>query len=241
MSKSGLFKIHINYQSRRSYPQYEVEFTNVAKTWMSIIRGPQISLTINIRVVKVGEGQILGQAGPTEGIRIGKKVFPVAGVMEFDVWDIEQMKKEGTLHDVILHDMGHVLGIGCLWDDYLSDPVYSGKYALRGPSGGLRGGGGLREYEGGLLESGGLRTSGGCDGNWRETIFRTELMTGHYPEKEGVTEPLRQHIMGSLQDLGYGVDTSKSDLYTVPSNFQSFINLGSRPPFRILNAGKAKL
>ena len=32
--------------------------------------------------------------------------------MRFDLFDIENMEIEGTLYEVILHEMGHVLGVG---------------------------------------------------------------------------------------------------------------------------------
>jgi hypothetical protein len=266
---SGLFRIVIDYLSKRTYPHYEKEFIKAAETWMRIVRNPYITLIITVRVIKVGDGQILGhKAGPTKGVKIGKKVFPISGVMEFDVWDVEQMIKEKTLHEAILHDMGHVLGIGCLWDDYLSDPVYSGNNnslrvsagrslsSLRGGGlrestgnlrGGLRGSSGAGSLkgsgEGNLLESGGgLRASGGCEDHWRETVFRTDIMSGRYPEKGDVTVPLRQNIIGSLLDIGYGVDNSQAELYPVASKSQSFINLGTRPTFKVLTSiGKSKL
>ncbi len=36
--------------------------------------------------------------------------------MSFDIADLAQMEADGTLHDVIAHEMGHVLGVGTVWD-----------------------------------------------------------------------------------------------------------------------------
>lgn len=60
-----------------------------------------------------GEGGILGSAAPIyyvtfeDGIR-----RPVTGVMKFDVDDLNNMDENGVLEGVIMHEMGHVLGIG---------------------------------------------------------------------------------------------------------------------------------
>ena len=36
--------------------------------------------------------------------------------MSFDTADLAQMAADGTLVDVITHEMGHVIGIGTIWD-----------------------------------------------------------------------------------------------------------------------------
>ena len=44
-------------------------------------------------------------------------LLPAKGVMFFDTADLAEMEREGTLNDVITHEMGHVLGIGTIWRD----------------------------------------------------------------------------------------------------------------------------
>jgi len=151
---------------------------------------------------------------------------------------------EGSLNAVILHEMGHVIGVGTLWNDYLSgdiqNPVYTGKNALRE----------YRTLTGRRNTSIPVENTGGegtALGHWRETTFHTELMTG-YAEPAGVPMPLSRMTVGCLQDLGYTVDITKSDPYTLPSNSQSaFININqkvrcncTRPAFSIINS-KSKL
>jgi len=62
-----------------------------------------------------GAGRVLGQAGPTH-VRTGS-LLPCKGVMAFDVADLADMEANGSLVDVIIHEMGHVIGIGTLWHD----------------------------------------------------------------------------------------------------------------------------
>lgn len=61
-----------------------------------------------------GPGGVLGQAGPC-GFRSGT-LMPALGAMEFDVDDLASIEGLGLLEATILHEMGHVLGFGILWD-----------------------------------------------------------------------------------------------------------------------------
>jgi hypothetical protein len=47
--------------------------------------------------------------------------------MQFDTADLASMQANGTLNDVITHEMGHVLGIGTIWT---AKGVLSGSYTL---------------------------------------------------------------------------------------------------------------
>ena len=62
-----------------------------------------------------GVNGVLEQAGP-ERIRSGSFI-PATGTMEFDTADLKSMERNGTLGDVITHEMGHVLGFGTIWSD----------------------------------------------------------------------------------------------------------------------------
>ena len=82
-------------------------------------------------------------SGPETGASIGK-INPVngelflqvaRGSMTFDTADIEAMIADGSYEDVIIHEVGHVLGIGTLWtfnglhSGISGDPVYNGPLA----------------------------------------------------------------------------------------------------------------
>ena len=59
-----------------------------------------------------GVGNVLGSAGPCSGflesVDKAGTFLPVLGQMTFDVDDLANLISEGTLEDVILHEMGHV-------------------------------------------------------------------------------------------------------------------------------------
>ena len=125
-------------------------FQAAAARWMEIITDdlpPVIIAGESIRGVVIdtqgvlidgagtpGEGNVLGQAGPTI-IRI-PSMLPVRGSMQFDTFDLLSLEVQGQLENVIVHEMGHVLGIGTLWSDHnllvragTSDPVFVGPHA----------------------------------------------------------------------------------------------------------------
>lgn len=58
-----------------------------------------------------GAGGTLGSAGPT-GVWSEFRGISYSGQMEFDSSDIAQMERDGTFEGVILHEMGHVIGVG---------------------------------------------------------------------------------------------------------------------------------
>jgi hypothetical protein len=164
-----------------------------------------------------GPGQILGQAGPTRlrPPNAGSAAFlPAKGKMAFDTADLKQMEKNGTLNDVITHEMGHVLGIGTIWGHKsllkgsgTTNPTFIGQNAMN-EYGVLRGSGPKPvpvENMGG---------AGTADAHWRETVFRNELMTGFVGT---AGNPLSRITVGSLQDLGYVVDMNAAEAYNLPN------------------------
>jgi hypothetical protein len=61
------------------------------------------------------------------------------GYMHLDVADVAQLAASGQLQDVVLHEMGHILGIGTLWADrnYVlnpgsANPRYTGTAGVQG-------------------------------------------------------------------------------------------------------------
>lgn len=156
-----------------------------------------------------GAGKVLGEAGPCY-VRSGTSL-PVVGYLKLDAGDLRQMESGGTLDDVVLHEIGHVLGLGTLWDGAAlvtgagsDDPRYTGAR-------------GIAEYRalGGTdaavpVENTG--TEGTRDGHWRESVFGNELMTGYIG---GVPNPLSRLTIASLQDLGYGALSAAASGYAI--------------------------
>lgn len=200
----------------------DVVFTNfdVANT-CGVSGLPVLNETIDDLVIYAsvqdidGAGKILAQAGPCAFRNRAAGFLTTVGVMEFDSADIDRIAANGTLQDVITHEMLHVLGIGTLWSAHdllqaegTSTVTYLG---VRGTQGCLESNG-LPVCGGGVpVENNGV--PGTTDSHWRETTFRSELMTG-FVNQGGM--PLSAITVGSLQDLGYTVNPFAADPYTVP-------------------------
>jgi hypothetical protein len=206
-------------------------FKAAADRWATVIVGDLPDVVIQGQVIDDllieasgtaidGPGGILGQAGPTHlrPAGAGAAAFiPAKGRMQFDTADLANMQSNGTLNDVITHEMGHVLGIGTIWTT---------KGLLAGANGNnptFTGTNARKEY--GILKGTGpaavpVENTGGPgtrNSHWRETVFRNELMTGFVG---GRPNPLSRLTVASLKDLGYVVDPNKAEPYTLPNLLQ---------------------
>jgi len=165
-----------------------------------------------------GEGQVLGRAGPR--LLRPDSMLPAMGMMEFDTADLSRMEAEGTLENVIVHEMGHVLGIGSLWGSPFFDfvrgaggmnPLFFGPNAMS-EFGALLGASESRPVP--VANTGGAGTR---DAHWRESVFGPELMTGFI---SGGINPLSRLTIASLLDMGYEVDLDTAEPYALPSTLE---------------------
>lgn len=159
-----------------------------------------------------GPGRVLGQAGPC-GLR--NTGLPFAGVLTLDSEDLQPLIGSITLTHIIAHEIGHILGIGTLWQRFnlvqgtgTDDPRFSGQQAVAAYQ--ALGGAGLVPLE----NQGGQGT---VEGHLRETVFDRALMTG-FSEQRGVFQPLTRVSIGSLADIGYQVDLSAADPFSLGSS-----------------------
>eukprot|EP00930_Biecheleria_cincta_P058339 TRINITY_DN4417_c0_g1_i2.p1 TRINITY_DN4417_c0_g1~~TRINITY_DN4417_c0_g1_i2.p1 ORF type:complete len:440 (-),score=25.09 TRINITY_DN4417_c0_g1_i2:30-1256(-) len=221
-------------------PTLKRYFKEAAEKWSSVIRGHNLAqgrdvhLTIEYSFVDIdGAYGVLGAAGPTEADKFrdegsGKsRYLPTKGVMKFDKGDI---KSGHNWKAVILHEMGHVLGIGSLWtvgnimvncDKGYYTPVFddAASRAYVGLGGQLAWG--FTEDTVPEIE----RDGGGGTAcvHWDNQAFQNELMTGYIAK----TSPLSIITIGGLEDLGYAVDYRHADTYKVPRRVS---RLAAPPP-----------
>lgn len=164
-----------------------------------------------------GAGGILGQAGP-DALRSGSRL-PYHGTMQFDSADLASMEANGTLYEVILHEMGHVLGIGTIWQTLgllsgagTTDPHFLGSRAATEYNAIFGTSISYVPVEG--LPSG----PGSRDGHWRESVFGNEIMT---PYISGAGNPISRVTVASLADIGYTVNMAAADFYARPGSITS--------------------
>jgi hypothetical protein len=156
--------------------------------------------------------------------------------MFFDTDDLAFLEEFAVLDEVIVHEMGHVLGVGTLWN--------FGRQLLQGTNADPRfvGPNGVAGY----LDVGGRGGSipveedfgpGTALAHWDEDTFDEELMTGFI----GIGEsPLSIMTVGSMADLGYSVNSAAAEDYRV-SGRQERVAPAETSGQRIDLAGREKL
>lgn len=177
-----------------------------------------------------GPGGVLARAGAFYVRNGGPDHFlPTYGIMEFDEAEFEPggfyYGNDAALAAVILHEMGHVLGIsrafwiplgliegnrssaeGCSNVALGDDPRYKGT---------LGNDAWVNFYQADSAQVP-IANENGCgtaDSHWREIYLDDEIMTGF---AAGGSEPLSRVTIGALADLGYGVDFDAADAWSLP-------------------------
>ena len=142
---------------------------------------------------------IVASGGPDV---LRESLLPVVGCVAFDFQSWESSAKVSL--NLALHEMGHVLGIGTIWDDFLQNP--SGDRHFTGPRA-------IAAFD----DAGGRNYTGAKvpvekDGShWRFSVLSGELMASNN------IVALSAITIQALADLGYVVDVTQAVPYTLPS------------------------
>ena len=153
--------------------------------------------------------------------------LPVATEIVLDRDNVNALS-DTDLAGVLLHEIGHTLGFGlATWTDLdllqdrslgvngrpivpAPDTHFSGANAIAA----FNAAGGT-SYEGAKVPVENARGGrGGQDGHWRESVFDHEVMTAFF---SAGPEVLSAITIQSLVDMGYEVDATQADAYTLPA------------------------
>jgi hypothetical protein len=176
------------------------------------------SVVVYVTIASLGAG-ILASSGPCI-VRTANSLT-VIGTMTFSPTYIQQLFNNSQLNEVALHEIQHVLGFGTLWSS-VSPPLIINAGTAQTAFTGAMGIAACRQLGGSqadclpgvLLENTG--GPGTADSHWRRTIFTPELMVGVIAPV-GTAMPLSAMTIAAEGDLGYAVNASMADAYTVPS------------------------
>jgi hypothetical protein len=169
-----------------------------------------------------GRSKTLAQSGPcfVRQNELGEPDFrTVIGVMKFDTADVAPLIAANALESTILHEMMHVVGLGTFWEEKnlaITSDTVNARYV--GPAGvaGCQGVGGTVTCASSVPIENCVGQSpcgaGQLFSHWRETTFRTELMTAYL---NSGTDPLSSMSIKSFEDLNYTVNTAAADAYTI--------------------------
>jgi hypothetical protein len=233
-------------------------FQNAAARWSAIITADEPNTPVNITTSKCGTGSpslnmtiddlvifaaiqpidgpngVLGSAGPCIIRDVPEGSLPLLGLMRFDAADMAELEVTGQFGAVIVHEMGHVLGIGTMWSEF---------GLLHSPSGAtpvdtwFSGSNAIAAFNaiGGSTYTGGQKVpventggQGTANAHWRESVLNNELMTGYL---DNGSNPLSLLTVRSLTDIGYEVDTDAADPFSVTLSLRAGgagVNLGRK-------------
>ena len=159
---------------------------------------------------------------PTAGIGFSFQIrasdsLPILSAVLLNSDLLDEMEDEGLLEKLMLHELGHCLGVGISWDhfgllynssrqNHTADTYFAGFQARRAFD--QLGG---RSYQGRKVPV----QQGGDDVHWRTSVFGDELMTLDWTWPYHA--PLSRITVASLDDIGYEVNLDAADAYRVPS------------------------
>jgi hypothetical protein len=200
----------------------QIHFLRAARRWSEVITGdlPEAGgiddLVIAVDISDMdGVGGVLGEARI-----IGQRPngLPFHSEIVLDAADFAALKASGGLFAVIVHEIGHALGIGGeRWNALV--------VGLGGPSPSFRGARAIAEYDRlagaqgamkGVPVEGSASQEGSRDSHWSEHVFMDEVMTPRL-HNDGAA-PLSRLTVAALADLGYVVNISAADHYTLASS-----------------------
>ena len=199
-------------------------------------------LRIDVRLQRIdGRGGTVGLAGACVRRPGG---LPVIGVVTIDTADLPRFGPEG-LRRVAVHEVAHVLGYGTSFqwhalvansavqylednpgDTTLPDTHFAGTAAVSAFDELLAG----ATYSGAKVpveNDTAKYDQAGLDAHWRDAVFESELMTASISTDPRISQPLSKVTIAALADLGYRVDYTQADSYSLPSASQSLLRVQS--------------
>lgn len=188
-------------------------------------------LLLFVQIVPIdGPGNTVAKAGPCSVHN--PSGLSQMGLLQLDSTDMELLLGQGTLDNMVTHELGHVLGFGTLWFSRSllggsgSDPVFTGASA-RAEFTAL-----FPAYPGTPVPIENVGDVGTRDSHWRRSVFNNELMQGF----SAAVMPMSRVTVGSLADIGYVVDLSKADAFSFRPSVRTLGSVGASFENDVLDA-----
>ena len=219
-------RLHLaNGQSKAWSDTLKQPYIHAANKWLSALAGVEgkakHTLTIQITVNTLENAN--GIAGPSEEEQVGQFMLPVEGQLIVGNHTYESGFDPTEFNANILHEMGHIMGLGTVTEDFTVNDKNAGGPVFRGVDSNQ----GAKYYNqiyGTAVDFFPMSDDKGhlYDYVWQDDRQRTLADGRHLP-------PLTQEVMangtvlgkvtlGVLDDIGYIVDYSAAETYTRPFN-----------------------
>ncbi len=232
-SGTSAFDVEFVFKNFTPTAAKKAVFDAAEARWERIIRNSLPDYTVDgevvddLRIEVELSPQALGTAAANVKILRFESHLPAVSWMKFDETFYGSLSDE-RLKSVILHEMAHALGFSATahrWRHYLRgrrkydrigdeipDTHFLGPLAIAAfdDAGGADYAGAKTPVENGVTRF----TSGSVDHHWRESVLGDELMTSLFDFDEPA--PLSAVTVQALADIGYVVDVTQADPYTLP-------------------------
>ena len=190
--------------------------TQAARVWENLISFSSFSGTHNLSINIEGvfsNNNVLASAGPTTFTTdTNRRLMPVTGLSDINTrFNTTYNNNPGFLQSVMVHEIGHILGIGTIWESNerslinRASSTYNANTYAGWAYGELRG----------TFQQTAVPIEPQVFGHWNEATFRRELMTP-FAEAVGTPMPLSQLTVASLRDIGWNVNYGAAEPYTLP-------------------------
>lgn len=157
--------------------------------------------------------QLLTTTGDPGVLEAGDRLLPTSGDIVLNQFYFDDYNQDPSyIADIVRHEMGHVLGIGSLWDYNEGlinrrDSTYSADTYAGAVYGEMLG----------TFEQTAVPIEPFVNGHWDESVFESELLT---PQAEGIGAemPLSNLTIASLRDLGWNVNFGVAEDFMLGSS-----------------------
>ena len=172
---------------------------------LSVPAGEQID-NLRIYITKFDKitpyGPARGYGGP---VLLRSNSLPIIGCIGIDI--AISSRFDDLLWEIGLHEIGHVLGIGTIWEDSGMFRELNGDVHFAGPQA-------IAAFDqaGGADYQGAKVPTEPDGGHWHHSVLTGELMV---PSNGGALSAI---TLQALSDLGYSVDLAEADPYVLPSS-----------------------
>lgn len=209
-----------DWQYRRLQRRVRAVFREAVSRWKAVLigwprQGPD-QLVVDVRFGRIdgADGPIVASGHPTDWSR-PKPGFPKRGEIRIDAEDFEELAlAPDVLFDVVLHELGHVFGLGTAWKrrgrrlvrrDASGNWHYVGDLGVEAFTALVRPGHGSQGVPVSAHGAGKDRSF-----HWDEQVLRLEIMSTELTQaRTGVhagSNVISAVTVGALADLGYRVD-----------------------------------
>ena len=176
------------------------------------------TLTLNVVASSLtGPGDVLAVGGPRQlRVDTNGNRLPLSGHIQLSIDKLDELETNPTLANrIILHETGHALGFGTLWDFASRDLTrFDSDLDLFVYSANTSAGEAYADLINASNPTPVPVTVGGD--HWSEDIFGNELMTPTISLQQGFA-PISRLTIASLRDIGWSVNFGAADFYSLPN------------------------